>query len=75
MKWGCFRDTQDTQPAFYCSHCHNEIYNYDDCYLVGGNVVCSDCLEDFEKETRHSITGYELNDYLNHLYEGLEDIE
>ena len=70
-----FYDSQQAPPISHCAHCRNEIYREDECYIINGVILCADCLEDFEKETRHSMTGYELNDYLNHLYGGLADIE
>lgn len=42
--------------------------------LVGGEVVCEYYLEDFEKETRSNIYGYDLNNYFNSCG-GLDDIE
>ena len=68
-------DRQENPPVSHCAHCRNEIYGEDECYIISGQIVCADCLEDFEKESRSSMTGYELDDYLNQLYGGLEGIE
>lgn len=76
MNWSNpYRDPQQEPPISHCSHCRGEIYSEDECYLIGGQVVCSYCLEDFEKEAHCSMTGYELDTYLHHIYGGLDDIE
>lgn len=77
MKYNIYdslRDKQQDPPEYYCDHCKGEIYQYDECYLIGSTVICEHCLEDFEKEERSSIYGYELDDYFN-TYGGLDDIE
>lgn len=70
-----YRDTQKTPPVSHCAHCRNEIYGEDACYLVRREIICADCLEDFEKETRQSMTGHELDTYLHQLYGGLDNVE
>lgn len=75
VKYSFCEDKQCISPISHCSHCRSEIYAEDDCYIVMGQVVCSDCLEDFEKETRCAMKGFELDTYLHHLYGGLDDIE
>lgn len=76
MNWfDLYRDPQQKPPISHCSHCRGEIYSEDECYLFGGQIICSYCLEDFEKEAGSPMTGYELDAYLNHLYGGKGDIE
>lgn len=70
-----YRDRQQDPPISHCSHCRDEIYGEDECYIVGGEIVCSNCLEDFEKGTRASMTGNELDNYLHKLYGGLNDVD
>lgn len=75
MRISPYCDSQQEHPISHCSHCHGEIYSEDECYLISWQIICSYCLEDFEKETRSSIKGYELDAYLRHIYGGLDDIE
>lgn len=70
-----YRDPQHTPPISHCAHCRVEIYGEDKCYLVNSEVICADCLEDFEKETRSSMTGHDLDTYLHQLYGGLNDVD
>lgn len=75
MRINIYQDRQQEKPVSHCSHCMSEIYEEDECYLIGGQVICSSCLEDFEKETMTSMTGHDLNNYFNHLFGGLDDID
>lgn len=70
-----YRDKQLEPPVSHCAHCQAEIYRNDRCYLVGCQVICSDCLEDFEQETRSSMTGDELDEYRRKKYGGLDDVD
>lgn len=68
-------DKQQVAPVSHCRHCGGEIYGEDTCYLIRSEIICEDCLGNFEKETRCSMSGYELGAYLNHLYGGLDEID
>ena len=37
-------DRQAEEPIAYCSECGGEIYNGDEFYKVGNNIVCVDCV-------------------------------
>lgn len=70
-----YADKQQVPPVSHCAHCRGEIYSEDTCYIINGEIICNYCLEDFEKETRYGMSGGELDDYLKHLYGGLDDVE
>ena len=39
------QDRQTEEPEARCSLCGGEIYRREDAYLVGGRIVCRDCVQ------------------------------
>lgn len=38
------RDVQEHLPVAYCAHCGAELYENDECYMIGDLVYCNDCV-------------------------------
>lgn len=44
-----YYDPPEYDPVFTCDKCGCEIYEGDDYYLIEGEHICTDCIEDFKQ--------------------------
>lgn len=72
MRYTCFNDPQDESPFFHCDGCGVELYEYDDCFLYGGMILCEYCASKRDDEYDWKTPAYELEDYYKRIYEGEE---
>lgn len=63
---GTCHDRQLDAPAYHCAKCGIELYEYDDCALQGGRVLCVECAS--EEDIDWGTTCHELTDYYDDLY-------
>ena len=44
-----YYDPPEYDPVFKCDRCGCDIYEGEDCYLIEGERICSDCIDDFKR--------------------------
>jgi hypothetical protein len=45
-----WEDRQEERPAGECVCCGGELYGWESVYVLDGDLVCPDCLEDYAKD-------------------------
>lgn len=72
MRFSPFDDPQDAAPVFHCERCDGELYDYDNCFLCGGMILCEACADEYDEEYDWMAPAYAVQDYYRRIYGGNE---